>query len=260
MASPMLTYETSIPLQRAGDCSLLGVGRGPTIYAEVIYGDGWLAQYALAADGSLLAFVDEQDGGQTLQPLVLPPDVARPQPGWHTMRLNFSGPRHRGLAGPERLLDLVQPLGMADKMRLIEQYRLPLTPPQLAGLAESYVLAEAALVFPDVFVITRRIRLAYRTDGEQLGDDQQPYDYDTLALYLAEIVDRRAERAHLLPLGDDLLPGATLHRPMDCIVSGDMLVVADGGDGDQCCMVHVWRIERPDATATADQTTRKLYG
>ncbi|MFO7321831.1 MAG: hypothetical protein DIU68_008875 [Chloroflexota bacterium] len=261
MNRPALEYRHSIPLRHGGDCTLLGIGPGPTLYAEEFYGPGLMAQYAFHADGTLIACVDEGDAsGADIRPLELPPDLVRSQPGWHTMSLNFAGPRHRGLAGPERLLDIVQPLSLQDKIHLIERFGLELTPVQLLGLAESYVLAEAPLMFPDVFVIARRIRVAFRMDEVREDEDGQPYDYDSVALYLAEIIDRRIERPQWLPEGEATLPGVQLHRPMDCIVSGNLLVIADGGEESRASQLHLWNITRPEPARPDDELLRKLYG
>ncbi len=72
--------------------------------------------------------------------------MIKPQTGWHTMALNFAGPRHRGMRAPERTLDLVRPLSIQEKMALIDRFRLDVPPPLLLGIAESYVLAETPIM------------------------------------------------------------------------------------------------------------------
>ena len=256
-----LDYLTTLPLRHGGDCGLLGVAGDGSVYVEEMYGDGWLAQHAFTPDGHMTATVDE-DGGANhdLQPLPLPPDLTTPQPGWHTTALNFAGPRRRGQREPERIADVVQPIGIQDKMSLVGLYRLPTTPPMLLGLAESFVLAEAPLHPPNLFVVCRRIRLAYVLPSPRADADNRLYDYDTFVLHLAHVYDRTREPTHLTPDAELSLPGAAPHRPMDCLVRGDRLYVADGGDETRLACVHVWRITRAPEEAPEVTLRRKLYG
>ena len=150
MPTPVLEHLTTLQLQHNGDCSLIGVAPDLTIYVEEVYGEeGWLAQLALTLEGTILATVDENYGAETeLSPLALPVKLVEPQRGWHTMALNFTGARHLGLRGPERLDDLVRPFSIPEKIALIHVLELDILPPMLLGLAESYVLAESPLIHP----------------------------------------------------------------------------------------------------------------
>jgi hypothetical protein len=257
--TPPLEFLHTITLKHGGDCSLIGVTPDLTLYVEEVYGEGWLAQHALNLNGDILQSLDEDEGRQTHESgLELPDDGERPQTGWHTMKLNFAGPRHRGMRGAERLLDVVRGLSVQEKMAAIERLKLEIPLPLLFGLAESYVLAEAPVDEPNLYIICRRLRLAYGLPQEQLDGDGQPYDYDTQVVYATHFYDRSQE---LDPPLDDVLaglPGASLHRPMDCQIAGGHLFVADGG-GETCLnAVHIWRIELPPRKRkTLEQ---KLYG
>lgn len=264
MSLPTLEHRISLPLKHRGDCSLLGVeavtaddgSETFTLYVEEIYGDeGWLAQHMLTLDGQLLASIDEAAGeNDSVRPLKLPEGAATPKTGWHTMGLNFSGPRHRGLRGPEHVIDLVRSLALQDKLALIERLKLDVLPPALLGLAESYVLSEAQFG-PLQYFVCQRVRLALALPEERLDDDNLPYDYDTLVVYCAHFVD--LAQANDLPLIDALEPppGVNLRRPMDCLYFGDHLFLADGSapDDTQPSAVHVWRVIQPARPANDDR-------
>lgn len=263
MSVPSLKHITSLSLQHSGDCGLLGVTADFTVYVEEVYGqEGWLAQHAVKLDGVLLASVDESSGAASqIAPLPLPDDLVEPHRGWHTMGLNFTGPRHRGLRGPERLDDLVHPFSIQEKIALTKALGLDIAPPMLLGLAESYVLAEAVLRPPSLFVVCRRLRLAFALPEERVDADGEPYDYDTHILYVAHYYDTNAEQK---PALSDILhePHAgILHRPMDCLIYRDHLFVADGGSGEHKSAVRIWQIEDVEPKlADEDQRRRKLYG
>lgn len=267
MHHPPLTHITTIPLHHDGDCSLIGLTADLTIYAEEHYGaDGWLAQHAIRLDGTMIDSVDEQSGhNSAFEFLPLPADIIRPQSGWRTRELNFSGPRHRGLRGPERIVDLVRPLSITDKMLLIERYQLDAAPPHLLGIAESYVLAEAALNPPDQFIVCRRMRVAYLLPQPRRDASNEPYDYDTHLIYMVHLYDRRDDTE--LPLtglvaGLDATP---LNRPMDCLIAHEHLLVADGGSrgaygepvsnragiDDRPSLIHIWKLNRAPASDNA---------
>src|SRR5687768_2666173 len=98
MVLPALKYHACLPLQHRGDCSLIGVTPDLIVYTEEVYDDGLVAQQATRLDGTIVECVDEGKRGEgTLKPLALPDDLQRPQTAWHTMSLNYAGPRHRGL-------------------------------------------------------------------------------------------------------------------------------------------------------------------
>jgi hypothetical protein len=243
---PTLQHVTSLALAHSGDCSLLGVTSNLTIFVEEVYGDeGWMAQRALQMDGTMLAAVDEDDGRATaVQPLPLPDDLTQPKTGWHTMALNFSGARQRGIRNLEHVTDIAQPLSIEDKMMLSGRLNVP--SPLILGLAESYVLAEAELVSPHLFLVCRRLRVVYALETEQTDDQNQPYDYDSRVLYVAHVFDRSQDVKPTLRESLAGLAGVELCRPMDCMIAHNHVFIADGGVGEQVSRVHVWQVERTD--------------
>lgn len=267
MSLSILEHRISLPLQHHGDCSLLGVetvtdadgAETFTLYVEEIYGEeGWLAQHVLTLDGRLLTSIDEASGANhTVSPLTLPPAAARPRTGWHTMMLNFSGPRHRGLRDLEHVRDLVRSLSLEEKMALIARLKLDVLPPALLGIAESYVLSEAQFG-PMLYFVCRRTRLALALQEARLDEQNLPYDYDTQVVYCAHFVD--LAKADELPMTDALepMPGVHLRRPMDCLYYGDHLFVADGAapDDPQPSAIHVWRVSPPSQPARDDQSAQ----
>lgn len=256
-----LDYDQTLPLHHHGDCTLLGVSDDGQVYVEEIYGDGWLAQHVFSAEGDRLMTADEASGeNPDPQPLPLPADLVRPQPGWHANALNFAGPRHRGLREPERLAEMIRPISIQERLALDARYALPVAPPLLLGLAESFVLAEAPLSPPNLFVVCRRIRLAYALPAPMTDADHEQYDYDTFVLYLAHVYDRMREPAGITPDTELTLPGTSLGRPMDCLLHADRLYVADGGDETRPACVHVWQVTREPVEAPDETRWRKLYG
>lgn len=241
----MLTYQSSIKLPHSGDCHLLGVSPDLKIYVEEIYTeDAWFAQHTLTLDGTLIETVDEDDGKNTeVTPLVVPEGSFKPQSGVQTIKtLNYTGARHRGLRELERITDVVRPFSLQEKMKMVERLELSIIPPLLLGLAESYVLAEAELQRPSLYVVCRRVRMAYVLPTAQRDENGQLYDYDTHVLYIAHLFDREQEEVSLL---DSLksLPGTDLYRPMDCLVAQNYLFIADGGGATHHNRIHVWHID-----------------
>lgn len=260
LSLPTSQHLTTLTLRHAGDCSLLGVTPDGTIYAEEVYGDdGWVAQHELQPDGTFVRSADEAGGANgDLQPLTLPPTAVKPATGWKTMALNFAGPRHRGRRELERISDLVRPLTLDEKLAALRRLQLDVPPPYLLGLAESYVLAECAVVRPNLYFVCRRVRLAFALPEQRLDADGQPYDYDTQVFYAAHFQDCTQE-----PVFTDLLSDLTdtpLHRPMDCLLLGDRLYIADGGAGERLSAIHVWRLELPSASSAEEKLLKKLYG
>lgn len=244
---------------------MLGVDRDLTIYVEEIYGDdGWLAQQAVRFDGTCVASIDENYGAVLqIAPLPLPDDLVTARRGWHAMSLNYSGPRHRGLRGPERLNDLVRPFSIPEKLLLAERLALDIAPSMLLGLAESFVLAEAQFEFSDLFVVCRRVRIAYALAEERLDANKMPYDYDTIVRYSAHFFDPTDDGD--ISLADALSPfnGVELYRPMDCLIHAGHLIIADGGGTERRSAIHIWRIdEEPSSQTEVDRINinRKIYG
>jgi hypothetical protein len=89
------------------------------------------------------------------------------------------------------------------------------------------------------------VRLAYALPAPRRDASQQLYDYDTKVLYLAHWFDRHSDLEVSLTDQINSLPGVTLHRPMDCIIHGNYLFIADGGEGDRKSQIHIWDIHRP---------------
>jgi len=238
-----LNFLTSVPLLHHDDCRLLGIDPDLTIYVEEIYGDDdLLAQHAITPAGAIIQSVDEQESPNNFAPLALPANLQRPAPVNHAQKLSFSGPRQRGLREAERITDVVRPLEVPTKIKLIQQLKLDILPPQILGIAESRVLAEAHLS-PDTCLVCRRLRIAYALTTPRYEADNQPYDYDTLELYTAHLYDVADNDIEVSP---DIvlagLPGVELSRPMDCIVFQRHLFVADGGSANRSSHVHVWQM------------------
>lgn len=239
----MLDYLNTLELAHNGDCHLLGMSSDKVIYAEEVYGDDdWLAQHALTLDGDRVQSVDEEDGQRAdLVPLTLPTDLVRPQPVRHTQRLDFSGPRLRGLREAERIGDLVRPLTVPTRMTLGQ--RLGVAPAALLGIAESRVLAEALLTSQNSYLVCRRVRIAYVLSQPQRDAENQPYDYDTLVLYVAHPYDIDSGDIDVEPeIAFAGLPGVELMRPMDCLTANGYLCVADGGHEARHSRIHIWKI------------------
>lgn len=259
MRSLPVSHVTTLPLQHEGDCSLIGVTPDRVIYAEEVYGDdGWVAQHALDFDGTFVESVDERDGVGDLQPLPLPPAIVKPKTGWQTMTLNFAGPRHRGMRESDRTVDMVQTLGIEEKMILVQRLNPDILPPLLLGITDSYVLAETQIVRPALYFVCRRLRLAVALPEPQLDDEGQPYDYDTRVIYLAHFYNCTEELRFRDCLAD--LTDVPLYRPMDCLLLGDQLFIADGGDAGRLSAIHVWQIELPEILSDEEKLRRKIYG
>ena len=256
MSLPKLTHVTSIELKYRGDCSLLGVSDDLRIHAEEIYSDdAWIAQHIYTLDGAERETVDEDFGkNKDVKPLHLSGAIERPHPGWHCMGLNYSGPRHRGLRGPERIVDTVQPLSIGTRMTIQPYLRVKVAPPALLGIAESYVISEAELIRPNLYLVCRRIRVAYALSPEQIDENDGEFDYDTTVIYAVHLHDRQEGND---PALEDIIGefgGITVHRPMDCVYAFKHLFIADGGSeaNDIKSKIHVWRVETPQDTAKGE--------
>lgn len=240
-----LTYKTTILLKYNEDCNVLGITHDLKLYIEESYSpDAWIAQHSYQIDGTHLATVDEDFGKNTSpSPLTIPPDLIRPKPGWHCMSLNFTGPRHRGLRGPERIVETVRSLSIQSKMELIERFNMQIPPPMILGLAESYVISEIELKRPNLYFVCRRIRIAYSLQERQTDDDGEFYDYDTKVIYLAHLYDKNRSYDAPIEAYFDVLPHVELNRPMDCLLCDNYLIIADGGNGILPSRIHIWEID-----------------
>ncbi len=239
-----LEHHKSLTLQQRGDCSLLGITPDLSLYVEEIYGEeDHLARYKVELDGSIRVLADE-DTLEGDAAFGYPADLLRRAPIQHTTALNFSSGRYRGMRENERVTDLVQPLTMQEKMALVKLSGLEVMPPLLIGVAESVILAEAPLVSPDHYLVCRRLRLAYVLPQPRVDRFRQKYDYDTVVLYVAQLynvcVEEELPLHEIIASSKTLLPGVVLRRPMDCLVQGDYVVIAEGGDETQVSTVHMW--------------------
>ncbi|MBL8146170.1 MAG: hypothetical protein JNL34_07280 [Anaerolineae bacterium] len=244
-------------LPHAGGVLLLALD-GNRLWAEEMYGDQWMAQHCLDLDGGIIESADEDAGrAANLKPLSVPADSLAPRRAWAAMRLNYTGPRHRGLREEDRLTDILHAISVADKFALAGWLNLP--PPAVLGVAESYVLAECPLAAPDDLLLCRRLRVAVAVP-RQMGDDGLPFDYETRAIF---VLQRWTAGDDEPPLESALagLGGVPLRRPMDCLRRGDRLYVAEGGETDQPSAISIIEIRGlpapPDREA---ELLKKLYG
>jgi len=238
---PTLRLVQSCFLSHCGECSILGVDAAGRVALEEYY-DDWLAQYVFDRNGTLLALSDEDEGHNTEPPSLFSqinfesPEV--PAPITRGALVNHYGGRWRGMREEERVMDMAQPLSIAEKMTLT---RLGLPGPIL-GLAESYTLAEAHLTERD-WVLIRRLRVAF-TVPLQI-DEPEPYDYDTLEIYIAQWFDAAAAATDAAtdaaPLNQGLL--ALGNRPMDAQVRDGFLFIADAGEAPRPGALHIFEIE-----------------
>jgi hypothetical protein len=258
-------YRQSFPLLHAGDCALLGVDRDLTIYTEEIYDEiGYMAQTAIRFSGDKLAVVDEGDD-DSFVPLKVPESCTRSHSAWQTITLNFAGARHRGLREADRAADLVQPLTNPDKLVLAMHLGNGIQSPQILGIAESYVLAEARLA-STLYFVCRRLRIAYALPQPAQDSEGLRYDYDTQSVYLAHGLDLHDQTETSLESLLTGLPEVKLFRPMDCILCRDHLFIADGGSAqtpdqaERLSHIHVWQIEGlPPSSHDESTWSQKLY-
>jgi hypothetical protein len=250
-----LRHLTTTLLRYAGDCTLLGITPDQQLYVEETYGDAeselYLAQHRLGADGALVASVDEAYGQQSLQPLPLPADLITPQIVTHSRTLRYVGGRLRGLREEERAADWVQPLTLPEKMALCDYFKrlkeihvLVASPMMILGIAESVPLAEVVLDNDgsNQLWVCRRVRIAIALTPRQTDADNEPFDYDTIPLYLIHLYDP----ANSAPLLHDSWAGLgknDLDRPMSLLAHGDCLYIGNGGMDEQLSSIQVFRIQ-----------------
>lgn len=270
LLEPLLT----VPLLHTGDCSLLGLSDQGQLFVEETYethpaaasgspfsGDLWMAQHIVSQNGQIITTLDEDEGRTTLDtPLDHGLHLARPRRVWATMALNYAGARQRGLRAYERIDDLVQPMTIREKMALAERLALDIPAPMLLGVSESYVLAEALIVAPALYLVCRRVRIAYALPQPLHDSDNLPYDYDTRLLHVAHLYDARADSPPPLSEALDGCMGVSFARPLDCLAQADRLYVADGGAAGRSSQVHFLRMPFYDRPRSAQEQIRgKLY-
>lgn len=241
----MLHHLTSFALHYDTDCSLLGISPAGHLYVEEYHGADleFIAQTCYDTTGKVLEAVDELESQRPFVPLTLPANSITPQ-HYPVHSLNYLGVRQRGLREPDRLLDWVQPLSIAEKMTLMESLKLSVPLGQIAGIAESRVLAQAALD-GDTMVVCRRLRVAVVLPQVAMADDGLPYDYDTLPVHVAHLLPNAKHADPAWLPGFHEFYGVPLHRPQDCLVAANRLWLADGGDSStgRRSQIHVWAIQ-----------------
>lgn len=257
-----LHHRISFPLHYPGECSLIGfTPADATLYVEEIHGEqGWAAHTLYGLDGRIVHTIDESSGDT--DPLPLPAESIKPDRVWQTMALNFSGPRHQGLRVLERIDDTVRPLTLPEKMKLAAHLRLAVPAPVLLGLAESYILTEALIEPPALYVVCRRLRIAHALPQRIRDAEGNEYDYVTHVLHVAHIVDLNDE--HEIALSDmlDDFGGVTLHHPVDCLYHDGLLIIVENGSTADARPghVHLWQVAGATPPADPIQSLKKrLY-
>ena len=237
----LVTHE----LRYAGDCRLLGVTGDGLVYAEELHGDeDWLAQHKLSGMDGIIESVDEQQGANpNAVPFSLPADITSPVRRPCFAHLNYAGARRRGMASTERIEELVLGIGIADKIELVDFMEWSIDPLQLIGIAESVILACAA-IDGGAALVCRRIRVACRLGEARMDEHGFEYNYDTLPVNLLHELAREA--GGLPDLADCLqdLDDVALLRPMDCLYHQGKLYVADGGEGDDPSAIHIFKAQK----------------
>jgi hypothetical protein len=238
-----LEYNKSLTLSHHGDCSFIGVSLNFELYVEEVFGEeDEVARYSFSLNSGIETEIKVREIYTT------PASMTRPLESPHTKALNFSIGRYRGMREDERIADLVHPLTIQEKMALVKFLPIPVMPPLLFGIAESTVLAEASFAPPNIFLVCRRVRLAYGLTPPRLDNSHQKYDYDTAMLYFVQLYDPRKEEERplheIIASGQLLLSDVVLHKPMDCLIYEDKLFIADGGDETRASAIHIWTIHR----------------
>ncbi len=239
MREVLFRFLHTCPLNYAEDCHLLGANLDGELFVEEVYGDGWFAQHHFAADGRRLAEVDEAYGAFDVDSIPLPLDLIVPSNRDIDSRWTFSGARVRGLRLEERIADLVQPLTIAEKSYLTNQLCPQVAVPQWLGIASSAPLA-VAIVKPDVWLVCRRVQLAYALPHQRMDAEGWPYDYDVATLWLLQSYTPQDGEPPPISSAICAIDGQYLHRPLDCLLAGKRFFVADGGSDGRLSAVHVW--------------------
>ena len=234
-------YIRTSQLNHQSDCELIGIQPDMTLYVRE-YADDEAIVHVLDGTGQLLqSFSEETFADSSIRAL----NLTKPTAPHLSAALNYAGPRHRGMREAERVQDIVRPLSIQTKMQVIQHLRLNIMPMALLGIAESYVLAEALIEPEKRCVVCRRIRLAYALPQIQFDAENQPYDYDTIALYSAHLYDYPSAAPALDP--EQVLsglPGVNLQYPMDCLIYNQHLFIAENGHQGRTGAVHTWRIHQ----------------
>ena len=238
MPQALWQHHFSVDLQTSGEALLLGLDSSGRIYVDELRPEELSVRHVLTADGQRLAQADEA-AGEALP--ALPPDLIAPQAARAARSLQMGGARWRGLREADRIAEMVQPLSIAEKMALAQHLRLQIPPPAILGLAESHVLSETCLNSDGTeLLVCRRLRIAIALAQPRSDDEGEPYDYDTVALYLAHPVDPSQPDIPELHSLFGPLWGVTLVQPLDCLQHAGRLVLVEGGTGAAPGRVHSW--------------------
>ncbi len=239
-----LIYQNSISLMHREECGLLGVAPDLTMYVEAFYEDA-AVRAILLPDGTLHTEPRHSHNGSAALTgrYTPPPDAKKPTSSSKaTQPLNYTGARHRGLRELERISEAVRPISLPSKMALVDHLRLGVPPPHVLGVAESYVLSEAVIA-PSVYVVCRRIRIAYALPQTHYDDEKQPYDYDTLTLHIAHLYDPITQDDEIsIEQAFSGLDGIIPHHPVDCVMQSGHLFILEGGTPQTDATMHIWRI------------------
>jgi hypothetical protein len=256
------TFRHRFPLLHCGEAALLGRDAGGLLYTEEYIGDeGLLARACWTPDGTLFGKFDESDPDTDAQPVIMPESLAAPSRGWNTTKLNFAGARLRGLRETDRIAETTLPLGAADKMLLAGILPGVTSPMHLIGVAESYVISEAALT-RTLYLVCRRLRIAVALPSARHDPDGMPYDYEAVALHVVHLADMRDDRP--IPAVDwfSLLPEPAPRRPTDCLLSRRRreLVVLESGCDDQPAQLYLYQVDDlPPLASQEESLFDRLY-
>ncbi|MFW5709388.1 MAG: hypothetical protein ACOCX5_04115, partial [Chloroflexota bacterium] len=71
------------------------------------------------------------------------------------------------------------------------------------------------------------------------------YDYDSVTLYVAHLVDMDQPEPPPLTEILDGFPGVSLRQPEDCVVVNQNLIISESGGTLHKNAVHIWQIASP---------------
>lgn len=241
----MFTHLHTIHLHHAEDCALLGYDpENKRLYIEEIY-DGWLAQHIIDTDGNFIQTADEDHGdAPIIDPFTLPDTLIKPTPSIISESLTFAGARLHGTQEHDRIKDIVQPLSLSEKMQLAPRLD-DVRPLHIIGIAENHIYSEALVQKPNLYLIVNRLRIAHVVRESQIDPAKIPYDYDVQTLHQLQLLNTRDEFPRYTAYYD--MPNVSLVRPMDCLVVGELLFIADGGNHDTPSRIHIWTLEQTQA-------------
>lgn len=235
----VLRAELAVETGGNAECAILAASVDGCVWLEEYDAEGEpAAQMLLGADGQVLQMARAQAGAE-LRPLTIAADAARPASVRQAAWLGFRGARLRGLRQEDRIAEVALPLPLADRMALAA--RLQAMAPQVLGVTESVVLAEAALG-GGWWLVCRRLRIALALPAARLDAHGLPYDYDSHVMWAAHVLDRLDDPEIAVAAWWPVLDGMALVRPVDCMRAGDWLWVAEAGEGAAPARLLRWRV------------------